>query len=217
MFDFSEARDHMVDSQVRTNDVTEPNIHKALRAVPRENFVPTAKQALAYSDIHVKTDDGRYMIRPRDFSKMLQAADIKATDVVLDIAPGRGYSTAVLSYLAETVVGLEASDEKVDSATETLMEMDIVNAAFVKGDLKSGAAEHGPFNVIFAAASVHDVPQSWLSQLANGGRLVTIIPEGPVGRCHVYTKNGDAIGDRVAFDATLPALPGFERKAEFAL
>ena len=215
MFDYAAARQHMINSQIRTNDVTDPAILASFRAVPREIFVPIAQRSLAYSDVHIKTDDGRYLIRPRDFSKMVDAANIMPTDIVLDIACGRGYSSAILAALCETVLGLDDNDEHVQHATDLLNKANISNAAIVKGDLKSGAREHGPFDVIMVSGSVAEVPKTWLDQLANGGRLVAVIQNGPVGRVTVYTRVGDAVGERVVFDASVPMLSGFQPSQEF--
>jgi len=215
MFNFSSARDHMVECQIRTSDVTDLDVLRAFRNIKRENFVPKSQQALAYGDAHIQLGEGRVMMRPRDFAKMVQAADIAPTDVVLDIACGRGYSSAVLAQLGETVVGLEENDEAVTKATEQLVAADVTNAAVVKGDLKSGASEHGPFNVIFVNGAVSKLPKTWLDQLANGGRLVCLVQNGPMGRVCVYTKAGDTIGERVIFDASAPTLPGFAAAPEF--
>ncbi len=215
MFDYAAARDHMVESQVRTNDVTDPAIQAALRFVPRERFMPASKQALAYGDANVAIDEGRYLLRPRDFAKMIQSADIKPTDIVLDIACGRGYSTAVLAQLAETVIGLEDNDAAVEKASELLTDADIMNVAVVKGDLKAGAREHGPFDVIFVNGAVSAPPKSWLEQLATGGRLVVVEMDGAVGLAKVYTKVGNCVGDRVAFNASVPVLPGFAAQPAF--
>ena len=155
------------------------------------------------------------MLSPRDLAKMIQAVDIEPSDVVLDLACGRGYSSAILAQLADTVVGLETDEAAVARATELLVEADISNAAVVQGDLKSGAAEHGPFNVIFIGSAVPAVHQPWFSQLANGGRIVCIVQNGPVGRVTVFTKSGDAVGQKVIFDTSAPHLPGFEPEAEF--
>lgn len=208
-------RDAMIESQIRVADVTELDILRAFRQTPRELFVPTSKKALAYADRNIETDEGRVMLAPRDLAKLVQAADIDDTDVVLDIACGRGYSTAILAHLADTVVGLEATEEAVARATELLVDIDISNAAVVQGDLKSGAAEHGPFNVIFVNGALPTVHTPWFSQLANGGRLVCIIQNGPVGRATIFKKSGDAIGERVAFDSNAPFLPGFEPEHAF--
>lgn len=215
MIDFSAARDAMVESQIRTSDVTDLAILAAFRGTAREAFVPTARKALAYADCHVETDEGRVMLSPRDLAKMVQAAEILPTDVVLDLACGRGYSTAILAQLADTVVGLETDEAAVARATELLVEADISNAAVVQGDLKSGAAEHGPFNVIFVTGAIPAVHQPWFSQLANGGRVVCLVQNGPIGRVSVFTKSGDAVGEHVIFDASAPYLPGFEPAAEF--
>lgn len=215
MSDYSSARQHMLDSQIRTNDVTDLDILASFRRVPRERFVPSAQRALAYSDVHIDLGEGRWLLSPRDFSKMVQAADIKPTDVILDIACARGYSTAVLAGICETVIGLEDTDEAVEKATETLVNADVTNAAVVKGELKSGAREHGPFNVIMVNGSVTNVPKTWTDQLANGGRLVAIVQDGPVGHATLFTRSGDAVGERVVFDASAPQLPGFAKTAEF--
>lgn len=209
------SREAMIESQIRVADVTEMEILRAFRRTPREMFVPTSKKAVAYADRHVETDEGRIMLAPRDLAKMVQAADISDTDVVLDIACGRGYSTAILAQVADTVVGLETSDEAVDRATELLVEIDISNAAIVKGDFKSGASAHGPFDVIFVNGALPAVYEPWFAQLADGGRLVCIIQSGPVGRATVFKKSGDAVGERVAFDASAPYLPGFAPEPAF--
>lgn len=217
MFDFHSARNHMIDCQIRTSDVTDHSVIKAFKAVSREAFVPKAQQALAYADAHIDLGEGRVMIRPRDFAKMIQVAEIMPADVILDIACGRGYSSAILAQLGETVVSLETSDEAVEAASNRLIEADVSNAAVVKGDLKLGAPEHGPFNVIFVNGAVSDVPKNWIDQLANNGRLVCVVQKGTIGHASVFTRSGDVIGDRIVFDTSLPTLPGFERQAEFVL
>ena len=216
-FDFKAARETMVESQIRTADVTDLDLLAAFRRVPRERFVPSSKMALAYGDSVVKYDDGRTLLRPRDLAKLIQAADIQPDEVVLDIASGRGYSVAVLSHIAETVVGLETEEETVDRASDLLTDINVLNAAIVKGDLKRGASEHGPFDVIIVNGAVAEVPEAWFSQLSNGGRLAVIIKSGPIGRATIFTKSGDAIGDRVVFDANAPFLEGFEPIKAFAL
>lgn len=214
-FDFNAARETMVESQIRTADVTDLSLLSAFRKTPRERFVPAARMALAYGDAVIQYDEDRFLLRPRDFAKLAQAADIQSHEVVLDIACGRGYSTAVLAQVAETVVGLEADEERVDRATNLLTETDIMNAAVVKGDLKRGAPEHGPFDVIMVNGAVSEVPDAWFGQLANGGRLAVIVKNGPIGRATLFTKSGNAIGDRVVFDANAPYMPGFEPAPSF--
>ncbi len=215
MFDYAAAREQMIDCQIRTADVTDYRVLQAFRAVKRELFVPKSKSALAYSDANIEMEDGRVVMRPRDMSKLIHAADIQPTDIALDIACGRGYSSAILANLAETVVALEDSDERVEKASANLSDTGADNAVVVKGDIKAGAKEHGPFDVIFVNGAVGEIPKNWFDQLANEGRLVAIVLRGKIGHACVFTKSGDVIGDRIVFDAHVPALPGTSQSAEF--
>ena len=215
MFDFKAARHHMVESQIRTSDVTDLKVIKAFRNFSRENFVPKIHRALAYGDAHIDLGSGRVMIRPRDFAKMVQAAKIVASDIVLDIACGRGYSTAILAQLSDTVVGLESNEADVVRATDVLTDAEVTNAAVVQGKLTDGAAKHGPFDVIFVNGAIPEVPEIWTNQLAENGRLVCLIQSGPIGQVRVYKKINNIIGETIVFDASAPTIPGFEKKEVF--
>lgn len=214
MYNFQTARENMIDCQIRTADVTELALIKAFRTVSRENFVPKAQQALSYGDAHVICDESRVMLRPRDLAKLVQACDIKPTDVVLDIASGRGYSAAILAQLAETVIGLETDDNMAARATSNLTEAGIDNAVIVTGDMDAGAKEHGPFDVIFVNGAVSQVPKAWKDQLSDGGRLAVVTQAGPVGNARVMTRSGNHYGERVIFDTSIPALAGVSAPAE---
>ena len=225
MTDFQTSRNHMVDSQVRTADVTDDGIIAAMRRVPRERFVPRNQLARAYSDRHVEltpivgADDNeagsRWLLAPRDFAKLVQAAAIGPKDVVLDIGCGRGYSTAVIAHLCDTVVGLELANSDVERATEVLFDTGVENAAVIQGDLTKGAPEHGPYDVIVAQGAVTEVPKAWADQLNEGGRIAVVLQDGPVGRACVFVKAGGILGRSVVFDASVPLLPGFEVAPEF--
>ena len=95
------ARLHMIDSQIRPSDVTDPRILAAFEAVAREGFVPTAARALAYADVPVEVAQGRFLMEPRCFAKLLQLAAITADDRILDVGCATGYSAALLARLAE--------------------------------------------------------------------------------------------------------------------
>jgi len=215
MSDFTKARQAMVASQVRVNDVTDRRIQDAMLEIPRERFVPRSKAAAAYADVEIETENGRFMLRPRDFAKLAQGADVLSSDLVLDIACGRGYSTAVLAALAEMVVGLESDEDVAAKAADRLSEIGKTNCAVVSGDLRAGLADQGPYNVIFVNGAVETVPDTWFDQLAEGGRLTVILREGAVGRATVFTKTGGSIGERALFDTAAPVLKGFEKTRGF--
>jgi protein-L-isoaspartate(D-aspartate) O-methyltransferase len=217
MSEYETARLAMVNSQIRPNDVTDHRIQDAMADIPRERFLPKSQSAKAYADIEAKVAEGRYMLTPRDLAKLIQAADIRRSDVVLDVACGRGYSTAVLSRMAETVVGLEQKDLGLaEKATDALNAIEADNAVIVEGDLSKGVPGQGPFNVIIVNGAVAEPAQAWLDQLAVGGRLAVIVRDGSVGQARIYTKAQNSVGDRSVFDTTAPYLPGFEPVAKFA-
>jgi len=213
--EFERERRMMVDGQIRTADVTNRRLQAALLTVPREIFLPRAKHAQAYADAEVEFAPGRWMMRPRDFAKLVHAADVQPSDLVLDLACGRGYSSAILSRMGETVVAMESDGEMVSKAEEALSKAGADNVAVIEGDLKTGSQSQGPFDVIFVNGAVEEVPRAWLDQLADGGRLAVVVRKGPIGKATIFIRSGLGVGERVVFDCTPHILPGFEREAGF--
>ena len=216
MSEFEQARKHMVDSQIRPADVTDRRLIGAFLDIPRHLFVPRSRRAAAYADSQVVTSDNRTLMRPRDLAKLIHAADVQPHELVLDVAGGRGYSTAILARMAETVVGVENDEDGLSRSSALLSEIGADNAVVVEGDPKAGVPNQGPFDVIFVNGSVDVVPQAWFDQLAEGGRLAVVVRKGPVGKATIFTKSAAGIGERVVFDAHAAVQPGFEAEAGFA-
>jgi protein-L-isoaspartate(D-aspartate) O-methyltransferase len=213
--DLEAARIAMVDSQVRPNDVTDRRLIAAMGAIPRENFVPESRRASAYADAMVEAAPGRWLIAARDFSKLVNLTAIREDDRILDIAPGTGYSSAVLARLGAGVVALEQDE----AATKILKDKvaGVPGVEVLAGSLKAGAPSKAPFDVIFVNGAVEEVPQAWLDQLAEGGRLAVAVSEAGVRRARIYTRSGGKTAYRTPFDTAIPMLPGFEKAAEFRL
>ncbi len=214
----------MVESQVRPSDVTDRRITKAMSDIPREVFVPEAMQSLAYMDTAVALTaekpgqrQARTLMAPRTFAKLVQLLDLSEKDVVLDVGCATGYSTAILSSIAETVVALESDAALAEQATEVLSNIGRDNAAVVVGPLKDGYPSEGPYDAIFVGGEVPAVPDGLLDQLKDGGVLVTIVADGKISRAIVWQRTGETFDRREAFEASAAPLPGFERKTAFAL
>lgn len=214
--DFANLRRVMVDSQVRVNDVTAPDVVGAFSNVPREVFVPKGMRACAYAELEIETSDNRAMWLPRDLGKMLRALEPQASDVSLVIGAGAGYGAALLGYVTDAVIALEDDEALVDAMSERFAEIGMDEAVAVQGELAKGLADQGPFDVIFVAGMVETVPQAWLDQLSEGGRLGVVVATGrSVGAARVYKRAGDTFAYREAFECCPPVLPGFEQKTEF--
>lgn len=217
MSELAEARRQMVACQIRPADVTDRRLQDAMLAIPRERFLPRSLAGFAYADMEIDLGEGRRFMRPRDFAKLVHAAGVRADDLVLDIACARGYSTAILSRLCETVIGIENHAPFASKAEGALSDIGADNAVIVTGDIAKGAPEQGPFNVILVNGSVEFVPDAWLAQLADGGRLAVIVRDRGVGRAKIFTRHADVVGSRIVFDSMTSTLPGFEREPEFSL
>jgi len=208
------ARINMIDAQIRSADVTDPRIHAAMMAVQRERFVPTARKALAYADVPVEVAPGRYLLDPRSFAKMLQLARVAAEDRVLDIGCATGYSSAVLARMAKQVVALEQDADLVRIASELLAgavgQVQLTQGALIEG-FKSGA----PYDVIFVNGAIEQAPETLLSQLAEGGRLVAVLRDNSQAKAYLFLKEHGGIGRRPDFDADVPLLAGFKKALGF--
>jgi protein-L-isoaspartate(D-aspartate) O-methyltransferase len=185
--DFAAARLNMVESQVRTNDVTDVRLHDAMRTIPREDLLPPGKAYQAYADSSVEYAPGRYLLRPREVSKLLQALKPKAGERALAIAAP--YAGAVLEALGLSVERLDGED---------LTQLS------------------GRYDLIVVEGAVTRAPDAWLNALAHGGRLGVIERDGPTAKAVLYVHAEDGVARRVLFDAMADLLSGFEPQHGFA-
>jgi protein-L-isoaspartate(D-aspartate) O-methyltransferase len=207
MSDFSARRVMMVDTQVRPSDVTKFPIIEAMLSVPREAYVPQAKQEAAYVGENLDLGAGRVMPEARTLATL----DVLPSDRVLDIACGLGYSTAVIARMAKSVDGVEPVSELAATAATTLAALGVSNAAV------HAAAPAGAFDVIVIEGGVEEVPEALLAQLAEGGRIAAIFMQGALGVVKVGHKAEGRVSWRFAFNATAPVLDGFAKVQAFAL
>lgn len=215
MLDTAAQRANMVAAQLRPNDITDARIRDAMQTILRERFVPEAMAPVAYAERCIPVGGGRVLLDPRSFAKLLQLAAVLPDDHVLDVGCGTGYSATVLSLLAGEVVALEEDPGLAARAEANLGALGVANARVVMKPLAQGCPEQAPYDVIFLNGAIEREPAELLAQLKDGGRLVAVRRQGAAGHAVLYLKHQGAIGERSAFDAQLPVLPGFEKPRSF--
>lgn len=216
MLDYARARLTMVESQVKPNNVTDPRLLDALLAVPREVFLAPSWRGVAYADEDLPIAPGRYMAAAMPIARLIDVAEVDESDLVLDVGAGTGYYAAVLGCMASAVVALEEDAELAAAAARTLADQARGNVVVETGPLAAGWPAQAPYDVILMEGMVEVVPDAILEQLAEGGRLVAVVrDESGLGRGTLVTRIDGAIARRTVFDASLSALPGFERAPAF--
>lgn len=186
--DLAAARLNMVESQVRTQDVTDVRIHDAMREIAREALLPADKAYLAYADMDAEYAPGRFLMKPRNVGKLLQALKPVPGERALAIAAP--YAAAVLEHMGLSV-------DRVDGE-----------------DLRQVPA--GPFDVVICEGAVDKAPAAWLEILSETGRLALVERNGPVGKAAIYRRAEGGFGRTQIFDATPPVLAQFEPEQGFA-
>jgi len=194
MADFAELRERMVRRQIEARGISDAAILQAFREVPREAFVSPDYARDAYDDHPLPIEAGQTISQPYIVALMIEAAEVRPGDRVLEVGAGSGYAAAVISRIAEQVIGIERQHDLVEVARRRLERLGYDNVRIVEGDGTRGCPEEAPFDAILAAASGSHVPPPLVAQLAPGGRLVMPIGDpGWVQKLVKVTKQEDGI------------------------
>jgi protein-L-isoaspartate(D-aspartate) O-methyltransferase len=216
MPDYSLARRNMVDCQVRPNKVSDARVLQAMLEVPREMFVERRLSGIAYVDEDIPVGRGRYLIEPMLIGRLLHGLAVEPGDVVLDVGCATGYSSALLAKLASAVVAIEGDAELAAAATRNLAELGIDNVVVVEAPLAHGYPRQAPYDAILIAGAVPEPPETLCGQLADRGRLCTVVRgSAGAGKAMLFVNAGGTVSRREMFDANTPMLPGFAARQEF--
>ncbi|HTV71018.1 MAG TPA: protein-L-isoaspartate(D-aspartate) O-methyltransferase [Rhizobiaceae bacterium] len=168
----AKARKAMVDRQIAGRGITDAAVLEAMRKVRREDFVPPSVRELAYEDSPLPIGSGQTISQPYIVALMIEAAALKPGDTALEIGAGSGYAAALMGEIAAKIFTVERHAELAQTARERLAALGYANVEVRTGDGTLGLPDEAPFDAIISAAGGPDIPASWKSQLAIGGRLI---------------------------------------------
>ena len=211
-----QARFNMIEQQIRPWEVLDASVLSLLAVVRREEFVPPAYRAMAFTDMELPIGEGQFMLSPKVEARLLQELSVHKHERVLEIGTGTGHVAALLAHKAREVITLETRSALALQAKINLQRAAVVNVEVREADGARGLPDDGPFDVIMLSGSVAAVPQVLLDQLKVGGRLVAVVGQEPVMRAVLVTRaSTDGWRHVELFDTVAPRLDGFGEPSQF--
>jgi len=184
------ARQQMVDQQVRAWDVLHPDVLQVLKNVPREQFVPTGYEALAFADTEIPIGHGQFMMTPTLEGRLLQALKPTSTDKVLEIGTGSGFLAACLARLSDSVTSVDIHDDFLEAAKVNLEDSGIGNVTLLSMDAMQELPDE-KFDVVAVTGSIEDFDPRFVDALNPGGRLFVVVGTSPAMDARLVTRTGD--------------------------
>ena len=214
---FADARNCMVDSQVRPNRVTDPRVLSAMRRLPRERFLPADLWPLAYADEDVPLGNGRTMLEPMVLARLLQAANLRDNERVLVVGAGTGYGAAVLAACGCRVTALE-EDTSLLAIARTVLPQEAPGVTLVSGPLAAGWPANGPYDLILIEGAVPRIPPALAAQThqETGQILAAIYADGRTTQAVIAETTAFGVGISPLFDCATPPIPSLRQAPVFA-
>ena len=224
---YEQARFNMIEQQIRPWEVLDSQVLSLLALVRREDFVPTALRAMAFTDMEIPltAKPGQTMLAPKVEARILQDLAVQKHEKVLEIGAGSGYMAALLAHRAQQVITLEIDADLAQLARDNLKKSGVYNAEVRTGDgaarlgqaVSSNDPLSGPFDVIVLSGSVAEVPPALLAMLKTGGRLSAIVGFEPMMRATLVTRVGEtAFRTTQGWDTVAPRLLNFPEPSKFS-
>ncbi|WP_422649157.1 Protein-L-isoaspartate O-methyltransferase [Cupriavidus sp. H18C1] len=214
--DLEKARFNMIEQQIRPWDVLDQEILDLLAVVKREQFVPTAYQALAFVDTEIPLPGGQNMLAPRVEARVLQELGVRKHENVLEIGAGSGYMAALLAHRARHVLTVDIRPELAALARDNLAKAGIVNVEVAEGNAAEGWPTGAPYDVICISGSLPVVPEAILSQIKVGGRIAAFVGTLPVMEAQLITRVSDTEYQTVnLFETAVAPLTGAKAPSRF--
>jgi protein-L-isoaspartate(D-aspartate) O-methyltransferase len=213
---FDQARQNMVENQVRPWEVLDGRVLDVLGRVRREDFVAPAHRQLAFADLCLPIGHGEVMMKPVMEGRVLQALTVKAEDHVLEIGTGSGFLTACLASLAAQVVSVDMHADFTTAAGQRLQAAGLTNVQLATGEAVNEWQPQGSFDVVVVTGAVHRIPDRFLGWLKPGGRLLAVRGESPVQQVVLLTSEGNGrYHEESVLETDLPYLANAEPPRRF--
>ncbi|QWT20065.1 protein-L-isoaspartate O-methyltransferase [Bacillus sp. NP157] len=204
---FEQARQNMVENQVRPWEVLEYSVLDTLKAIRREDFVAPAHRNVAFADLNLPLGHDEVMMKPVIEGRVLQAIALNKTDEVLEIGTGSGYLTACLANLAGKVTSIDMHADFVDAARQRLAAAGVANATVETAEAVNGYVPAGVFDVVVVTGAVHEIPAKFVRWLKPGGRMFVVRGDSPAQTAVLLTHEGEGrFREESLFETDLPYL-----------
>lgn len=187
---FEQARQNMVENQVRPWEVLDSRVLDVLSRLHREDFVAPEHRQLAFADLSLPLGHGEVMMKPVLEGRVLQALELAGTEQVLEIGTGSGFLTACLASLSAHVTSVDIHADFIAAAGQRLAQASIGNVKLEVGEAVHAWQPAGTFDVLVVTGAVYEIPQRFLGWLKPGGRLLAVRGESPVQQMVLLTQEG---------------------------
>ena len=205
----------MVDGQIKPLPNISPNILEALYDIDRRDYIPVKLRKFSYIEKNILIGKNRYLPKAAITAKLLSALEIESTETILIISSTMGYSAALASKIAETVICIEQDIELLNLSEKIAIENSMNNIVFIKNELDKGYPDQGPYSCILIEGAVEEEPKKILDQLTEGGRLVTILNNNENGSAIKYSRVNGQIISQFLFSMDAPLLDSFKKSKKF--
>ena len=175
-----QARFNMIEQQIRTWEVLDPQVLDLLFQVRREDFVPPEHRGLAFADLEIPIGQGESMMQPKVEARILQELALRADEAVYEVGTGTGYLTALLARSTRHVTSVEIHPDLKAKGEQNLRSAGITNVTLLEGDSARAPLAESAFDVIVLTGSTPVLPQAFLDRLRPGGRLFAVVGDAPV-------------------------------------
>ena len=206
---------NMIDGQVKPLSNIETNILEALYNIDRKDYTPENFKDFSYSEKNIYLGNERYLLKPAITAKLLSALEVETLETVLIIGSATGYSAAIISKIAETVICIEEDQDLITFSESIASSSSMNNIVFINNKLSKGYIDQGPYSCILIEGGIEEVPNIILDQIAEGGKLVTVIMQNDTGSAVKYIRKNNQIISQFLFSIEAPSLKSFEKAKKF--